>query len=375
VHVDPPYEVLVAQDNNYQRGVRGTSDWYTALTPKVVEAIEKLGLPDTHMMHIETDQGLIPEAFRPESQDRVAVFGRWVVDTGHDHRAKGESVGRFTSEIHPPLIVAGARAQTAGAATHTTVIGRPFLVGQEHFHVKRNFPGLPEFGGEGVLHHIGEEMVRIAPKGFPLIPQGLHIHAQPQIYSTPFQGIQVVKYFVRPEYRLREDEELFVRFQFIVRPGVAVQVFDASDDSQDAVGVLISLNETEYEPAKLPQRHDWHLTIDDLDALKAGLGRSIKEYVTGIALGGPLTGADPGSVGVLTALIGQGVWTDSYDPPAPPAAMTPLDLTNPVLEKASATLSIASELGGGPHFTVDPTQPFPIIGYLDVSREPFPAPQ
>ena len=51
--------------------------------------------------------GMVPAAYRAQVGDRVAVYGRWIVDAGHDD---------FHSEIHPPLLLARARAVNAQEA-------------------------------------------------------------------------------------------------------------------------------------------------------------------------------------------------------------------------------------------------------------------
>jgi hypothetical protein len=52
------------------------------------------------VLGVETDRDLIPPTYRVIEGDRVAVFGRWIVDAGH---------ADFHTEIHPPLLVATAR--------------------------------------------------------------------------------------------------------------------------------------------------------------------------------------------------------------------------------------------------------------------------
>jgi hypothetical protein len=91
-----------------------------------------LNLAVPGVLGVEIDQGLIPKVYRPQDGDRVAVFGRWIVDAGHD---------TFETEIHPPLVAARAfqpllRSSTGGIGivspdpdvTHSTLIGRPYLV-------------------------------------------------------------------------------------------------------------------------------------------------------------------------------------------------------------------------------------------------------
>ena len=88
---------------------------------------------------------LIPGPYRVKTGDRVAVFGRWIVDTGHPD---------FHTEIHPPLLLAVARA-ASDQETTSTVIGRPYLVSQR-------WPGGP--GGVvsvGMIDHLLEEADKV----------------------------------------------------------------------------------------------------------------------------------------------------------------------------------------------------------------------
>src|SRR5215475_2556742 len=62
-------------------------------------------LPGT--LGMEIDHDLIPESYLPHDGDRVAVFGRWIVDCGHGDNDQG--VSGFHTEIHPPLLVASGR--------------------------------------------------------------------------------------------------------------------------------------------------------------------------------------------------------------------------------------------------------------------------
>jgi hypothetical protein len=83
------------------------------------------------VLGVETDQGLLPPSFRnlivPGA--RVATFGRWIVDCGHDD---------FHTEIHAPLLVAVATpspppAGVRGASEMTSlqIISRPYTVSQK----------------------------------------------------------------------------------------------------------------------------------------------------------------------------------------------------------------------------------------------------
>jgi hypothetical protein len=91
--------------------------------PERDEAIQRaknLGISVSNVLHVEMDSEFIPEQYRAQEGDRVVIYGRWIVDCGHDD---------FGAEIHPPLIFVAARPDSQDSdLTHSTVIGRPFLV-------------------------------------------------------------------------------------------------------------------------------------------------------------------------------------------------------------------------------------------------------
>ena len=77
-----------------------------------------LGVPG--VLGVEIDGAFVPRDYQAQQGDRVAVFGRWIVDCGHTD---------FQTEIHPSLMLTVARPTNAG--TSVKVISRPFLVSQE----------------------------------------------------------------------------------------------------------------------------------------------------------------------------------------------------------------------------------------------------
>jgi len=114
-------------------------------TTSVVLAKSQFGLVVLNTLGVEMEQGLIPGPYRVQHGDRVAVWGRWIVDTGHPD---------FHTEIHPPLLLATARA-TSSEETTTTVIGRPYLVSQR-------WPGGPgNLESLGMIDHLLEEADKI----------------------------------------------------------------------------------------------------------------------------------------------------------------------------------------------------------------------
>ncbi len=126
---DPQYEGLLAASNTGVTPGTGAqdSDYFSANG-----AAHNIGLAAPKgVLGVETDQGLLPPAFRnllvPGA--RVATFGRWIVDCGHDD---------FHTEIHAPLLMAVATpspppAGVRGASEMTSlqIMSRPYTVSQK----------------------------------------------------------------------------------------------------------------------------------------------------------------------------------------------------------------------------------------------------
>lgn len=248
---------------------------------------------------------------------RVALWGRWIVDTGHPD---------FHTAIHPPLLLATGRA-TSSDETTTTVIGRPYLVGQRWA------------DGLGMIDHLLEEADKI-----PL--HSLRAEAHHTIMPKAFTGVYWMSYVVRPpSARSNPSDRLMVTFHFTVRTGVVVQIVN----SGDAVSVQIAMNGNINKRAPLPPRHDRSISRDELKAAdsRAGdlyLGKEIER--------GGL------SLGVGAALLARSVLTDRYDAPSAHSAHDSEIIHVPV-----------TSLSGNTPYSVDDGQPFPIYGQLTLTWE------
>jgi len=98
----------------------------------------------------------------------------------------------FHTEIHPPLLLAAGRA-TSPDETTTTVIGRPYLVGQR-FPSVHYVPGPPPHVIQqslGFIDHLLEEADKI-----PL--SSTQVEAHPTIMPKAFTGLHSMSYTVRP---------------------------------------------------------------------------------------------------------------------------------------------------------------------------------
>ena len=278
------------------------------------------------------DSGFIPEdgaddyhAYRPRLGDRVAVFGRWIVDCGHTD---------FHTEIHPPLVLARAESVSADE-TLSTVVARPYLVSQE-FGVSNNALAKNDIDGalrKHLLIEIGKIQSLVSTQ----------VEAHPKIFPTPFSGEQLIKYVVRPvSPRVNPQDKLSVSFHFTTRSGIVVQVVQEPDD---AVGVIIALNDVDYKPAPLPSVQHPSLSVQRIAQLNPDAGD----------LYGALVGVDSILNPAAAAFFTRGIQTDTYNAPV---ASSPHD--------TDVTTVDIDALPGGPHFSVDDDQPFPVYGWLDV---------
>jgi hypothetical protein len=320
---DRDYRRLLAADNNGTDASGGDGE-YRQATAQAREF--GLSVPNG-VLGVETDRKLVPEKYRARAGDRVAVFGRWITDCGHND---------FHTEIHPPLLLAVARpgggaVDTTGfppprptfypdsEATSTYVISRPWLVGQR-------FP--PD--NEALRKHLIHEVEKIAALA------SLRVEAHPYIHP-PFSTTTLLHFRVRPPTRRRSPcDELRVKFHFTVRHGVSVHVYNEGSDS---VGVFVTMNPAEFRIAPLPPKHDVDIPTEVLE-------KSSDEITTVSLVEGFLhPWAD--------VLTNRDWLTDDYD--APQASG---------VHDGEVTDSAVGQLRPLTRFSTDDAQPFPIYGQM-----------
>lgn len=289
----------------------------------VSEAKRLFNLDVVNTLGVEIENRLVPAPYRVKTGDRVAVFGRWIVDTGHPD---------FHTEIHPPLLIAAAHA-TSDQETTTTVIGRPYLVSQR-------WPGGPgNLASLGMIDHLLEEADKVPYSSG-------RAEAHPIILPKAFTGVHAMSYTVRPPTaRNSPSDRLIATFHFTVRSGVVVQVARAGD----AVNVVVAMNGNVNTRGALTTRHD---VVVDREALKKMDERAGQLYLGKEIERGGL------SSGVGAALLAKGVKTDRYDAP----------VAHSVHDTEVVRVPVDSLAGNTP-FTVDDGQPFPIYGQLTLTWE------
>ena len=323
---DQRYESLLAPSNTGQSSA-GIDSEYDGATR---HAREVLGLrAPAGVLGLETDQDLVPIDFRREVTDgsRIAVFGRLITDCGHND---------FHTEIHAPLLMAVARPAALGGDRGTTevtsvrIMSRPYTVSQQ-FH-EGNF-----------VAHLVTEVAKVEASILG-IPLSWRVEAHPHVFTRPYDGLTLIKLLVKPpSLRRTALDRLTVSFHFTHRRGVAVQVFNAGDDTAGIIIVLGALN-----PAPLPTKRDWNISVGDLITLDPDNGGLYEDIIFVDAL------IDP----VGAVILALGILTDRYDPPN---ASSPLDSSNVALgvplEGLNATMGVSE----------DDAQPFPIYGWLNLA--------
>jgi len=261
IALDPRYDALLAPGN-----LGPDSEFVDATRHAAV-----LGLPAKKgVLGVETDQDLVPPAYRAREGDRVVVLGRWIADCGHTD---------FHAEIHPPLLLVTARA-AGGAATAVSLISRPWLVGQRF-----------QPDDEPIRQHLLNEVIKVETF------RSTRVEAHPRILP-PFSRPARIDFTVRPPRRRSPKDRLVVSYHFTVRRGVNVAV---SHTGSDAAAVRIDLDPAAYQTAPLPRRKAWNLPV-------AFIGRQtdvIDKIQLANLIGHPLAG-----------LLLQRDWlTDRYDAP------------------------------------------------------------
>jgi hypothetical protein len=328
--------------------------------PPFPDAIARLAVPKG-TLGVEIDSALLPQSFRSRvnAGDRVAIFGRWIVDQGHDFAVSGVKGKQYRTEIHPPLVLATGSVQQVGSlppVTRVLFISRPFLVGQTYCLDPKNAyqDGVDDDGG--FWDHLVKELEKVV--GPPIvniigIGESWKVEAHPKIKSFPFRGAQLLHFIVRPPTPMPTSGSKFrleVSYQFTIRSGCAVQVISTAEGQVD---VLVSLNSAGYTPPPLPPRRDRNYSRQELDGLSKGSGLKILEldaltYALALLTGGPFDAKK------VALILSTGIKTDEYDS---------LPEVN-VLDAGRAANVFADNIPPGQGITVNDEQPYPIYGWL-----------
>jgi hypothetical protein len=306
------------------------------------------------LLGVEMDGNLVPAGFKKgvDSGHRVAVFGRWIVDTGHPmHRA----------EIHPPLMMASASV-IAPQTTRALFTSRPYLPSQVYT-TDQGSAYDDTKGDDGTfVHHFVNELI----KAETVIASTL-VEAHLKIKSSPYRGVHWMVFQVRPPPPAGAlagglaTAALQVSYHFTVRSGVGVQVL-VSD--RETIEVNVVLNSAGYQPPPLPPNPGIRYSKADLEA-QNGEVKTIYE-VADIVL--PLVAAALGGVvgaaleEAVAQILDRGVQADIY---------TPQDGAVDILSHNGAVVDLlASNIAPNAGITVNDSQPYPVTGWLEVKWVP-----
>jgi len=364
VAVDPQYDMLLGSSNTGTNPKTGEVDddfaeanavAGTAGTTARDDGSHRpgLGLPvPKGVLGVEIEHLQVPPTFQDAINDgtRVAVFGRWIVDCGHDD---------FHTEIHPPLLMAAAnvapppagRPNAIGQRTSVQLVSRPFTVSQD-------------FGDGNFVQHLIDELVKVEST-YLGIPSSWRVEAHPHVFPTPYQGRPFVKLLIQPPpvphhgpVTVPTPRRLMVSCHFTCRNGVVVQPFDAGNGT---LGLIIVFGD--LSPATLPenvgQTIQWSQLGKDYEKIiKLIEAGNIASQLLGtflLGLGGALS----------DWVLSRGILTDLYD--APPYS-SPADFQNVVTAVPIEALPNTGTAG----VAYDDGQPFPIRGTVDVWWETVP---
>ena len=165
------------------------------------------------VLHLEIDQGQLPQQYRPQDMERAVVFGRWIIDAGHPD---------FGSEIHPPLLIVRAQDLGVGDYTSSTVIARGYLVSQI-FGWKTDLVRTPRGLYDSIVDQIklqlqSQELTLLTQSGDP----NAQVTADPAIIPGYF-GARIVSmpFILRPGTgRKSSFDRLSVAYRLAGRSGV-----------------------------------------------------------------------------------------------------------------------------------------------------------
>lgn len=354
--LDAPYEFLLARGNQKSEKEVGISADAARLG---------IPIPAGGLLGVEFDRGLVPPSFQSNVHegDRVAVFGRWIVDCGHEIELE-DGTTSYRSEIHPPLALACASTKVevdGSKATRVLLTSRPYLMGQTYTTDTDTIYDDSADDDGTFYSHLVKEVVRVNTHTSFLV------EAHDKVKSQPFRGAHLLHLVVRPPVHPAGPgshgvgpaslERLFVSYQFTVRSGCAVQVTSSGPDTVD---IFVSLSSGGYTPPPLPKRNGRRYHRDELKALRED---AAKDYLEVEILSAAAQLLLPGSIlsaAEVAIVLERGIETDEY---------VPLPSVN-ILDAGHAASAPANNIPAGAGVVLDDSQPYPIFGWLEVRFAP-----
>ena len=228
---DPEYESLLAQANRLPPPLEyplteGELAWNDA---------HRVGFPTpAGVLPLEIDGNLVPDDYSAVRGDRVVVYGRWIVDAGHDD---------FHTEIHPPLVMARAHCiDGAGAVspprgdaiTWVQIWSRPYQAGQ-------------------LYSTEDEKNIPMRPYLIDIFETAGDVNSYPPVFPKPFDGVHGLAVQVDPPVprsaampgAVLAGKHLECSYHLTTNGSCAVQIRQ-SPTNPDSVLVGLSLNSLNY---------------------------------------------------------------------------------------------------------------------------------
>src|SRR5262245_55872892 len=350
VALDQQYTGLLAPANAVPDGADGSAAMADA---------NALGIPVIGgLLAVETDSANVPSGLKAFGDtvrvgDRIAVFGRWIVDSGHSvSTTVGDS---YRAEVHPPMLMAigGDRpGSTAGeTVTRVVVTTRPYLVQQVYTTDISTIYNDSGSNDGTLLQHLNNEVDKL----HGTIPSSTTIEAHPKIASKPFSGVHLFRMSIRPPSPAVRvggtvtPSQVQVSFQFTCRTGVGVQVVGADDH----VDLVISLNSVGYHAPPLPPRQTDTWTKDRLNSIDGGAADLLTfEQIASLFEGSPVSAV------VAEHALAHGIETDKYDVP---------DVN--VMDRSHAVPFVnTNQIPAAQGIVINDNQPYPVVGFVEVRR-------
>ncbi|HKD79084.1 MAG TPA: hypothetical protein VKH81_05280 [Candidatus Angelobacter sp.] len=343
-----PYTFLLSN------GDKGTADHPDQLADESEAGAR--GFPTFNgLLGIEMDNGLVPAQFKQAtmSGNRLAVFGRWIIDAGHNN---------YRAEIHPPLMMASASVTPANT-TKALFTSRPFLVGSTYSldPTTINVDNAPDDGD--FFYHFAKEVGKAA--GAPVLcplppaPCSTLVEAHVKVKSKPFSGHQVMHFLVRPPSGPTAiggfAARLTVSFHFTVHPNVTVKV---SSSASDTVDVVVTMDSGNYIAPPLPANPQHRYTPEELSTLnsEAGSAYSLADLApAGLAILVPTFAIQ---TEIVDQILDRGIQGDQY--------VTQENAVDMLTQANAVQNADAANIPAGAGVIVDPSQPYPIAGWMEV---------
>jgi hypothetical protein len=315
------------------------------------------------LLGVEMNSAHLPRDFVSnfQSSNRVAVFGRWIVDTGHALATQsGAQVQR--TEIHPPLLMVTA-STTDAVTTRAMFTSRPFLIGDTYTtdESKIYVDGASDDGT--FIVHMVNELVKVNDTvpilGIPL--ESVRIEAHPKIKSFPFRGPHLMHIMVRPPalplHLVDRPHNLQVSYKFTVRTSCSVEVISSAPDTVD---IYVVMNQAGYKPFPLPANSYRSWSHEELAALNTEAGEGYLAADGLSILAQTLRGSAIG-IAVVEEILHRGIKSDLYA--SLNDAVTLLDRSGMATGTVPGTIPQTGVVNND-------GQPYPVFGWVEAKWVP-----